>query len=247
MKTLLSLAAFGVMAFSCTLSAQPKLEIVENDHLKGETYDWGTISFKQSPLKADITLKNSGTEKLTLNDPKPTCGCTTAPLEKKELAPGESTTMHVTLNVSHAGPVTKSISLTSNDPNSATKIMYLKANIERALNLSPSYLSFSDLEVGKESTVTVKVVNSSKEDVTISDFSASNGAKINLDKPVVIKAGGEVSLTASAKPDKVGYYNTTVTMKTTHPDFPTLEVQGYGNVMEPKQSKVFNTLSTPAK
>lgn len=241
MKTLLSLAACGVMAFSCTLSAQPKLEIVQTDHLKGETYDWGTISFKQSPLKADVTLKNAGTEKLTLNDPKPTCGCTTAPLEKKELAPGESTVMHITLNVSHAGPVTKSISLTSNDPTSGTKIMYLKANIERALNISPSYLSFNELEVGKESSVMVKISNSSKEDVTVSEFTASNGATVDLKKPVVIKAGGEVSLTAFAKPDKVGYYNTTVTMKTSHPDFPVLEVQGYGNVMEPKQSKVFTS------
>lgn len=244
MKTLLSLAACGMIAISCTLHAQPKLEIIQNDHLKGETYDWGTVSFKQSPLKADITIKNAGTEKLTLNDPKPTCGCTTAPLEKKELAPGESTVMHVTLNVSNAGPVTKSISLTSNDPTSATKIVYLKATVERALSAQPTYLSFSELEVGKEATASVKIMNASKQDVTLSEFTASNGAKINLDKPVVVKAGSDVTITATVKPDKIGYLNTIVSMKTTHPDFPTLEVQGFGNVMEPKQSKVFNTQST---
>jgi hypothetical protein len=236
MKKFMSLIACGVVAAACTLYAQPKLEIEG-----GTTHDWGTISFKESPLKADIKLKNVGTEPLSLNDPKPSCGCTTAPLENKELKPGESTVMHVTLNAYTAGPVTKSITITSNDPNNSSVVMYLKANIERALNIAPSYLSFNNLETGKEQSVSVKVVNSSKQDVTLSDFTATNGAHVNFTKPVVVKAGGEVELTATAKPDKVGYYNTTVSMKTNHPDFPVLEVQGYGNVMEPQQSKVFNS------
>lgn len=236
MRKFMSLIAFGVVATACSLYAQPKLEIEG-----GTTHDWGTISFKESPLKADIKLKNTGNEVLTLNDPKPSCGCTTAPLEQKELKPGESTVMHVSLNAYHAGPITKSITISSNDPANGSVVMYLKANIEKALNIAPTYLSFNGLEVGKEQTVTVKIQNSSKQDVTLSDFSASNGARVNLSKPVVVKAGGDIELTATAKPDKVGYYNTMVSMKTNHPDFPILEVQGYGNVMEPAQSKVFNS------
>lgn len=236
MRKFMLMAACGFVALSGTLLAQPKLEVVG-----GTTHDWGTVSFKESPLKADITLKNAGTELLKLNDPKPSCGCTSAPLETKELKPGESTVMHITLNASNAGPITKSITITSNDPASGTTVMYLKANIEKALQAAPSYLSFNNLEVGKEQSVTVKITNSSSKDVTLSDFNSTNGATINFKKPVVVKAGGSVDLVATAKADKVGYYNTIVTMKTSHPDFPVLEVQGYGNVMEPTQSKVMSS------
>lgn len=235
MRTFLSMVACGVVALSGTLLAQPKLEIVG-----GNTHDWGTVSFKESPLKANITLKNVGTELLKLNDPKPSCGCTTAPLETKDLKPGESTVMHITLNTYNAGPVTKSVTITSNDPANGTAVMYLKANVEKALQAVPSYLSFNNLEVGKEQSVTIKIMNSSTKDVTLSDFSSTNGTTINFTKPVVVKAGGSVDLVAKAKADKVGYFNTLVSMKTSHPDFPVLEVQGYGNVMEPAQSKVMN-------
>ncbi len=233
MKRFTTLAVCTFMAAATSLFAQPKLEIEG-----GTTKDWGTVSFKQTPLKADLVLKNTGTELLTLNDPKPGCGCTTAPLEKKELKPGESTVMHVTLNVSSNGPVTKTISVTSNDPAQAAMTVYLKANIERALSLAPAYLAFNTLEVGKTTTAKLMITNLSKQDVTLSDIDATNGLKLNLSGSVVIKAGGSVEVEGTVTPDKAGYFNSNVSMKTTHPDFPVLEFQSYGNVGLPQESKV---------
>lgn len=235
MKRFLSLATCTFFAVAVSVFAQPKLEIVG-----GTTHDWGTVSIKKSPLKADIVLKNTGSEKLTLNDPKPSCGCTTAPLEKKELNPGESTTMHITLNVSHEGPVTKSVTVTSNDPKNPTVPLYLKANVFSALTVSPTYLAFNDLQVGKKVTSKVVVKNSSDKSITLSDFSATNGLKLRVGKSIVIKAGGEAEIEAEVTPDKVGYFNSTISMKTTHPDFEKLEFQSYGNVTEAAKSQVFD-------
>lgn len=234
MKRFLSLATCTFFAVAVSVFAQPKLEVVG-----GTTHDWGTVSIKKSPLKADIVLKNTGTETLKLNDPKPSCGCTTAPLEKKELKPGESTTMHITLNVSHEGPVTKSVTVSSNDPANATVPVYLKANVFSALSVTPSYLAFNELHVGKKATSKFVVKNSSDKAVTLSDFSATNGLKLNISKPVTIKAGGEAEIEAEVIPDKVGYFNALVTMKTTHPDFEKLEFQSYGNVTDGPKSQVF--------
>lgn len=234
MNRFLSVATCAFFAVATSVFAQPKLEVVG-----GTTHDWGTVSIKKAPLKAEIVLKNAGTELLKLSDPKPSCGCTTAPLESKELKPGESTTMHITLNVSHNGPVTKSVTITSNDPATPTVALNLKADVFSALQVAPSYIAFTNAEVGKKISSKVVIKNASDADVTLSDFTATNGVKISADKPVVLKAGTQMELEASVVPDKSGYINTAITVKTTHPDFETLTIQGYGNVLEAPKSQVF--------
>lgn len=234
MKRFLSVATCAFFAVSASVFAQPKLEVVG-----GTTYDWGTVSIKKSPLKAEIVLKNVGTELLTLNDPKPSCGCTTAPLESKELQPGETTTMHITLNVSHNGPVTKSVTITSNDPATPTTAVNLKADVFSALQVNPSYIAFNNAEVGKKITAKVAVKNASDADVTLSEFTATNNVVLNVDKPVVLKAGSEMEIEASVVPDKPGVINTSISIKTTHADFEVLSIQGYGNVVEAPKSQVF--------
>lgn len=234
MNRFLSVATCAFFAVATSVFAQPKLEVVG-----GTTHDWGTVSIKQSPLKAEIVLKNAGTELLTLSDPKPSCGCTTAPLESKELKPGESTTMHITLNVSHNGPVTKSVTVSSNDPATPSVAVTLKADVFSALQVNPSYIAFNNAEVGKKATAKVMVKNASDKDVTLSEFTATNNVVLSLDKPVVLKAGSEMEIEASVVPDKPGVINTAITVKTTHPDFGTLSIQGYGNVVEAPKSQVF--------
>lgn len=234
MNRVLSFATCAFFAVAVSAFAQPKLEVEG-----GTTYDWGTVSIKKTPLKAEIVLKNVGTETLKLNDPKPSCGCTTAPLERKELQPGESTTMHITLNVGHNGPVTKSVTISSNDPATPTVAVNLKADVFSALQVAPSYLAFTNAEVGKKASSKVVVKNASDTDVTLSDFVATNNVVLSIHEPVVLKAGAQMELEASVTPDKPGYVNTAITIKTTHPDFETLTIQGYGNVLEPPKSRVF--------
>lgn len=235
MKRCFPMTVLTALVAVTTLWAQPKLEVVG-----GTTYNWGTVSFRQSPLKADIVLKNTGTDVLHLQNPQPGCGCTTAPLDDRELQPGEQTTMHVTLTLSGTGPISKSIALISDDPTARAVVVELKATIERALQLGPtSYLVFGDMEQGKPATATVTISNTSSSDITLSGFTATNGVELNYREPVVLGAGQSLELTATAVSSVVGYFNTTVAITTTHPDYPTLEFQGYGTVTEPKQSKVF--------
>ncbi|MFN8361513.1 MAG: DUF1573 domain-containing protein [Candidatus Kapaibacterium sp.] len=222
-----TLAIFAVMASA--MIAQPKLEIVG-----GDTHDWGKVSPKESPLKATIKIKNVGTELLKITDVHPGCGCTkTAELDKKELKPGEIATTELSLNVGQTtGDLTKSVTITSNDAANPTKILYLKANVVRPLQLSTQYLVFNDLKVGLQSEAKLVIKNTSPNDITISDFEATNGLSINFKKPVVIKSGSEAELIAHVTPKEKGYFNGMVKMKTTTPDIPTLDITAYGNVSE---------------
>ena len=123
MKKLMMIAAMICIA-SISAFAQPKLVIQG-----GDTHDWGTVKQPKEPLKAVVVIRNDGTDTLKISDVKPGCGCTTAPLDKKVLLPGEQTNMNVTLNVgSSSGNVHKTVRISSNDPINKDRILSLKAN-----------------------------------------------------------------------------------------------------------------------
>ncbi|MBI3258348.1 MAG: DUF1573 domain-containing protein [Ignavibacteriae bacterium] len=225
--------ATGLAIFACmaiTMIAQPKLEIVG-----GDTHDWGKVSPKDTPLKTVVKIKNVGTEVLKITDVHPGCGCTkTAELDKKELQPGETATTELSLNLGAAnGVLTKSVTITSNDATAPTKILYLKADVVRPIQFSPSqYFVFNDLKAGQTSEAKVTIKNTSKEDITLSDFEALNGLSVNLKKPITIKGGSEVEIIGRVTPKEKGYFNGSLKMKTTNPENPTIEITAYGNVAE---------------
>jgi hypothetical protein len=220
---LLACAAAGVIAF-----AQPKLEIVG-----GDTYNWGQVKPNNSPLKGTLKLKNAGNQPLEIKSVKPSCGCTATKLDKNVLEPGEVASVDVSLNIGTAsGPVTKTITITSNDPNNETKIVYLRADVVRALMLSMPYIAFTDLSIGKQSTASITVKNNSSENITCFGFEATNGLIVSPKGRVELKPGEEFKLSASLVPEAEGYFNGSVKFSTTHPDFPTVDVPVYGNVLK---------------
>lgn len=211
------------------VSAQPKLEVVG-----GDTYNWGQVKPSANPLKGTLKLKNAGNQPLEIKSVKPSCGCTATKLDKDVLQPGEIASVDVSLNIGTAtGPVTKTITISSNDPDNQTKIVWLKAEVVRAIMLSMPYLAFTDLNVGKESTASITVKNNSTENVTCYGFEATAGLVVTPKGKVELKPGEEFKLSATLVPEKEGYFSGTVKFSTTHPDFPSVEVPVYGNVLKP--------------
>ncbi len=223
------------IAFTSVMFAQPKLEIVG-----GTTKNWGKVSPKDSPLKASIVIKNTGTDPLMISKLKPSCGCTTAPLKKSELKPGESTDVDVTFNVSsNTGPVKKTITIETNDPKNAHINYLLEAEVVRPLTILPSsYMTFSTMQVGMEGTAQVKVKNTSNENITIMDpITEPIDMKVNLKGKKNLKPGEEYDMIVKLTPKKAGPVNTKLSFKTSSVDFPVVEIFGYGRVAE---SPIFN-------
>lgn len=233
MKKLI-LSVLSVMLIATAAYAQPKLEIVG-----GNSYDWGKVSPKDSPLKTKVKLKNIGTEKLIISNVKPSCGCTTAPLDKDQLNPGETATIDVTFNVgSHAGPNSKTIRISSNDPNNSTVIFRLSADVQKALTVTPGYFAFNQMKVGEKATSTITIQNTSKKDITLTETARTpSDLVLNLSSPKTLKPGESFDLKATVNPTKAGYMNCYVKYKTDNVDEPDLSVSGYGSV---KESPVFN-------
>lgn len=213
----------------------PKLEIVG-----GDTYDWGKVSPKDNPLHANIVIKNTGNATLEIKEVKAACGCTSAPLNRSTLEPGDTTSLDVTLRLgSSAGDYTKTVRITSNDPVNPNKILVLKTHIFFPIQLSPtSYFTFNVMKVGTEAVSALKLKNNTNETVKLSDFELTpTDLNISIKEGQTLKPGQEIDLIAKYKPSKPGYFNCSLRMKTNSPEMPEIFVSGYGNVQE---STIFN-------
>ena len=219
---------------SVILQAQPKIEIVG-----GNTYDWKDVKAKDSPLKAKVQLKNTGNQVLMIKEVKPGCGCTTAPLDKNEVSPGDVATLSISLNVSSSnGEVYKSISIKSNDPGFPDATLWLRAKVTQPISISPSYFTFVDMKVGFEYESKVVLKNNTLNPVK---FSLAEKDPKNLffnhGDNFTLKPGEETQLSIKIKPDKVGSYRSQIKLKTDFTESPEVNISGYGNVVE---SPVFN-------
>jgi len=226
---------------AASLLSQPKLQIVEEGKLKNDKYSWGKVKEADSPLKASIKIKNVGTDSLFVTKVKPGCGCTTAPLDKERLAPGEEATMSVELKVSgNPGPISKSITISSNDPTSPEKYMFLEAELYKPVSMTPSsYFQFpTDSEIGKQYTAKVTLTNNSDAPIILTDFTTKPEAMIvNLSGKKTLAPKESFEVIAKYSPDKTGYFNTSLQMTTNNPEQKDIIISGYGNA---KESPVFN-------
>lgn len=228
------LSVLSVLMIASVAYAQPKLEIVG-----GNSYDWGKVGPKDSPLKTKVKLKNVGNEQLIITNVKPSCGCTTAPLDKDKLAPGEVATIDVSFNVgSRAGVNSKTIRISSNDPNSSTTIFRLSADVQKEITLNPAYFAFNQMEVGKEESSKITIKNTGKKTLTLSNITKSPAdLRLNISGNKSLKPGESFDLVAKVTPTAPGYMNCWVKIKTNSVDEPEISISGYGSV---KESPIFN-------
>jgi uncharacterized cupredoxin-like copper-binding protein len=213
-----------------TSGPQPKLEIIG-----GDTYDWGNVISKTEPLVAKIKYKNTGSAKLVITDVKPGCGCTTAKEYKKELNPGEESTFEFTFKPGGAvHNVTKNVKITSNDPFNATKYIYLKANIVSLIEFSPTtWFAFGEMQIDKEKTATLKLKNNSDQNIKFYDFVTDPPEKTKFSQTTIeLKPQEEIEIKLQATATKTGSFNCSVMMKTSHPEYPTYRIEGFGKVKE---------------
>jgi ribosomal protein S8E len=199
----------------------------------GTTYDWGNVRPGQSPLSGKFIIKNTGTDTLKITRVQPSCGCTSAPLDKYTLPPNESTELNVTLNISsYEGHTEKYIEITSNDPSSPQKRLTLIANVERLIKVEPgSVVAFMQMKVGQTQTQTVQIKNNSDKDVEISiaDYNPKN-LNFNLVKTAIIKKGESFPLEITIRAERKELIKGKITIATNNPEFPDLPIFVYGDI-----------------
>ncbi|MCJ8332065.1 MAG: DUF1573 domain-containing protein [Lentisphaeria bacterium] len=127
-------------------------------------FDSPTLEFDTKPgqkkVDAKYNFKNVGDYTVTIKKIKPTCGCTTAKLDKKTYKPGESGTIAATINVpDRGGRLAKSIRITTDDKDKKKIKLTLVLHIPKYVDVSPKYISWEHKGAKVSKTISIKVLH----------------------------------------------------------------------------------------
>ena len=135
----LAFAAAGLAAEK----PQPKIVVATPIH------DFGPVE-KTAKLTHEFEIRNEGTAELRIREARADCACAVATFDQS-IAPGASGKVRVELDPGDLlGPVSKLVTLFTNDPAAPEVRLTLKAAVKPALAMKPGYVRY--LYVQKEQT-----------------------------------------------------------------------------------------------
>lgn len=157
-----------VLLFSFSLSqAAPLLKIDE------PVFDFGN-----SPGNAKVShsfwLRSAGDDTLKILSVVPGCGCTKAPLEKNELAPGDSTRLEVIFSTgNYRGHVAKSPRISTNEGATYKTVRILTNVLTRPDSTYPLVVTPHKLDISQFGQKERKEVTFTIENITPADLNLS--------------------------------------------------------------------------
>jgi hypothetical protein len=186
----------GIMIAAVTVAAQPKLKVIGGLKIDFGRVDRGQLATRQ------VTLKNIGNQKLTLGSIDVSCGCTGTVISKKELKPGDTTSLLITFNSStFNGPVQKSLTINSNSVGAPHTVIEISAMVIVDLSFSPAWFFFKHAEVGRRSTAVIKAKNESAKNILITGFRTQLPNFVVTYPPEAIAPGATIDLMAEYTPE----------------------------------------------
>lgn len=209
---------------------------------KSTTFDCGkVIEGKIDLLHAEFVLSNTGDKPLKITNVRPGCGCTNVKFDST-VAPGKSMTIKSDVNIKgyHSGPLSKSISFTSNSEVDPTVRLVIQAEIVAPVKVSERFIRLDSLST--KSPHVVDVVSLKKDliisGVTFKMHQQNSTDTWQSDLPLDIKYKllpfDSTSADGSTfryklqmfSPELKGAYYGDFTIKTNNPDMKELVVQG---------------------
>jgi hypothetical protein len=135
-------SAMGDSESSPSGDLQPKYVCEAPDH------DFGDVWVGVMPLTHSFKIRNEGLGELKILKLKAGCGCTQAGEFNRNLAPGESTVIPISLDASRLRTkFYKKITLTMNDPNQPTAELSLAGLPRRYIELDPPTITFGQSKI----------------------------------------------------------------------------------------------------
>lgn len=107
---------------------------------------------------AHFKYKNTGDKPVKITAVHPSCGCTTAAPPKEAIAPGASGVIDATFHIGNrTGEQTKTIHVTTDEPNDPGTTLTLNATIPQVLEVKPIFLYWTRNQKLDPKTVTAKL------------------------------------------------------------------------------------------
>jgi hypothetical protein len=145
-----------------TALCQPKIYLPT-----GKEYDFGSSGHGE--LHCKIPIINIGKDTLIIKSVTTSCGCTTAPIEKKVIPASDTSLIYATLNTKHSKGIKESIiSIVSSDKQDSNYQIKLRAKIIEDISADTSIFPISyEKKPSKGFTSTIKLTNSSNQKIQI--------------------------------------------------------------------------------
>lgn len=200
----------------------------------GDSVGWGRVP--PGMLTHEVKIVNAGSDTLKINDVHPSCGCTTAPIDKKNLGPGDTATVKVTMDVSNrTGEQHKSLTITSNDSSRKVLIIPLTADVVREMELVPEFFPVLDsAKLGTEQNTALLIKNTGSEAVTVQPPMFKNApemvVRFDMTQARQIAPGDSLRVTATVRPIKEGTASAEAVFNTSSKNSPALKAMITANV-----------------
>ncbi|MET3874302.1 DUF1573 domain-containing protein [Puniceicoccus vermicola] len=115
-----------------------------------------TAGVSQEKVEFAFPFENSGETEVTITEIKSSCGCTTAKLDKKTYAPGESGEITGTFNIgSRQGLQRKTVRLTTDSVAQPQILLTLEVDIPKLVSIEPGMLLWRKGEVPDVKTLKI--------------------------------------------------------------------------------------------
>ncbi len=124
MKKVMLLMAMvvGSFAYVAAQVAGPQIQFERIEH------DYGTID-QGANGATEFVFTNTGTEPLIISKAKGSCGCTVPEWPKEPIAPGAKSSIKVKYDTKRVGPISKSVTITSNSVDNSTALLKIKGSV----------------------------------------------------------------------------------------------------------------------
>ncbi len=156
-------------------------------------WDFGHIP-KTGKVVHTYQIKSVGEDTLIIAKVRTTCGCTSAPLSKDILAPGETARLDVIFDPAKitVGETTKRLHVVCNDPNNPLAEIRFRAKIgdgSSLVKITPAFVDFDTVLAGAETVRTLTIENTSGEKLSLTRVEGP-GDDVKLDlKNQVLQPG----------------------------------------------------------
>ena len=214
------LPLFLLMTVFALAQSGPKVSV------QPENYNFGEVT-EGKILTYDFTIKNVGGDELIIKEVHPTCGCTIAKIDKKELKKGESTKVAITFNTDgRPGKQHKMVNISTNDPDNPYTNFEFTATVnpkkkgpEPNLYFKEMTHNFGKVKEGKVVSYTFKFTNNGDALLEIKDIKTSCGCTAAIASSKKIEPGQEGTLRVDLDTsNRSGSMSRTVTVTSNDPD-----------------------------
>lgn len=120
----ITLSTVLLIATGAFAQAQPEMEF------EVSTHDYGNIP-QNVPAEVRFKFKNIGAAPLIISNAEGSCGCTVPEWPKEPIGPGKTGEIKVIYDAKKVGAFQKSVTITSNDPNSPAELR-IKGEVKEA-------------------------------------------------------------------------------------------------------------------